>query len=90
MNGICNLLDLLADKTHLPLFGKRNLLKLAVTDDHGVITAKGNPATEFLPVSRLEIPLRCHQDVGSRVKLQKFCSPLLNQVVWHHKKTLLA
>lgn len=65
-------------------------LKLAVTDDDGIVVAGGNATTELFTVLWLEIFLGCGEDIGGGIQTQKFRGPLLGQVVWHYEKRLLA
>ena len=88
-NGILDFIDLFLNDAFLPLKGKRNTLKLTVTDDNGIVVACGDAGAEFLTVGRFKVLAPCNQKFCIRIEVQKFCRPLLRQVVGDNKKTFL-
>ena len=60
--------DEILDLRSLALQREGRLLKLAVSDDNGVIPACGNAGAKCLAVGRLEILLRGSQNVGSGIE----------------------
>lgn len=89
-NAVHDLVQLLLQKCLLPLDGNRNFLKLAVTDDDGIVIAGGNSGTEAFSILRLKILAGRHKNVGGGIELQEFACPLLCQMVRDNKQTLLA
>ena len=75
-NAHGDLRNLILQKPLLPLFADGNFLKLAVTDDNGVIIAGGDPGAELLPILGFKVPLFRHKDIGRGVQPQKFRGPL--------------
>ena len=88
-NAVQNFLLLLLQNELLPLLGHGDLFKLAVADDDGIVVAGGDPGAEPFSVFGFKILFRGNQNIGGGVQLQIFCGPLLGQVIWHHKQTLL-
>ena len=88
-NGILDFIDLFLNDAFLPLKGTRNALKLAVPDDDGIVVPGSDAGTEFFSVGSFKILAPCHQKFCIRIKVQKFCRPLLRQVVGDNKKTFL-
>ena len=86
-NGILDFIDLFLNDAFLPLKGKRNALKLTVTDDNRIIVTRSNPGAELLAVGRFKVLAPCNQKFCIRIEVQKFCRPLLRQVVGDNKKT---
>ena len=72
----------------LPLFRHGNLLKLAVTDDDGIVIAGGDAGTELLAVLGFKVLFGGNQNIGGGVKLEPLCRPLLCDVVGHHNQGL--
>ena len=62
-NAFQHLIELLLQNSPLSLNGHRDLLELAVPDNHRVIIAGCDSAAKLLPVLGLEVFLRCHEDV---------------------------
>ena len=60
-----------------------------MTDDNGVIVAGGDAGAKLLSVMGLKVLFGRDQDFGGGIEPQKLRSPLLRQVVWHHKEGLL-
>ena len=89
-DAVQDLTPLLFQKIPLALHTHRDFLKLAVSDDDGVIVAGGDPAAEPLAVLGFKVLSGGYQDVGGGVELQILRRPLLRQVVGHHKQALLA
>ena len=58
--------NLLPKEPLLPLCRDRNLLELAVADDHGIIIAGCDPGAELLAVCRLEILPAGYKELLSR------------------------
>ena len=75
-NAHGDLRNLILQKPLLPLFADGDFLELAVTDDHRVIVAGGNPGAELFPVFRFKVPLFRHKDIGGGVQPEKFRCPL--------------
>ena len=88
-NGILDFIDLFLNDAFLPRKGKRNALKLTVTDDNRIIVTRSNPGAELLAVGRFKVLAPCNQKFCIRIEVQKFCRPLLRQVVGDNKKTFL-
>ena len=59
-----NLINLLAQQVFLPFLRHRNTLKLAVTDDHGIIITGSDPCAELTPVRLFEILFRSYKDIS--------------------------
>ena len=89
-NAHHDFVDLLFQNGPLALYAHRDLLKLRMPDNNGVIVAGGDPTTEFLAVFGFKILTGSDKDVRCRIELQKLSGPLLCQVVGHHKERLLA
>ena len=89
-DAVQDLTPLLFQKIPLPLYAYRDLLKLAVADDDGVIVAGGDPAAEPLAVLGFKIFPGGYQDVGGGIELQILRRPLFCQVIGHHKQAFLA
>ena len=89
-DAVQDLTPLLFQKIPLPLYAYRDLLKLAVADDDGVIVAGGDPAAEPLAVLGFKVLAGGYQNVGGGVELQILGRPLLCQMVGHHEQALLA
>ena len=60
----------------LALHTHGDFLKLAVTDDDGVVVAGGDSPTEPLTVLSLEVLPCGHQDVGGGIELKELRGPL--------------
>ena len=88
-NAYHYLVDLLLQDRFLPFHGHRNLLKLAVTNDDGIIVTGSNSAAELLTVLRLKVLFCCHKDIGRGIKLQELGCPLLCQMVGNNEQGLL-
>ena len=84
-----NFVDLLFQNGPLALYAHRDLLELRMPDNNGVIVAGGDAPTEFLAVFGFKILAGGNEDICRRIELQKLSSPLLRQVVGHHKEGLL-
>ena len=89
-NAIGDLVNLILDEPLLTLLGDRDLLKLAVADDDGIIIACCDPGTEFLPMSLLKVLFRRNKDVCSRIQTQKLAGPLLCQMIRDNNHALSA
>ena len=89
-NSHHNFVDLLFQNGPLALYAHRDLLKLRMPDNNGIVVAGGDPSTEFLAVLGFKILAGRNKDVRCRIELQKLSGPLLCQVVGHHKEGLLA
>ena len=74
----------------LPFSGDRNALKLAVSDDDGIVVAGGDAGAELFAVSRLKVLFGNGEDIGRGVQTQELRRPLLDQVIGHHKHGLVA
>ena len=59
VDGSKRFINLFLNYTLLPLKGQRDALKLAVTDDNGVIVAGGNAGTEFCLLYTSPSPRDC-------------------------------
>ena len=59
--------NLFLQKSLLPFLRYRDTLKLAVSDDDGVVVAGGNSAAELLAVSRLKVLFGCGKNIGRGV-----------------------
>src|SRR5699024_9844413 len=81
--------DLFLQKPLLAFLADGDFLKLAVTHDDGIVVASGDSGTKFFAIVLLKIFSRCHQDVSGWVEPQELRSPLLGQVVRHHKERFL-
>ena len=68
---------------------ERYLLKLRVSDDDRIIIAGRNACAERLAVLLGEVCFGCNQNVGTGIKLLKFCTPLLGQRVRHDEHRLV-
>ena len=88
-NAYHNLVDLLLQDRFLPFHGHRDLLKLAVTNDDGIIVTGGNSAAELLTVLCFKVLFGCHKDVGRGIQLQKLGCPLFCQMVGNNEQGLL-
>ena len=88
-NAHHNLIDLLLQDGLLPFYRHGDLLKLAVTNDDGIIVAGSNSAAELLAVLRFKVLLGRHKDIGRGIKLQELGCPLLCQMVGDYKQGLL-
>ena len=62
-----NAVDLPPQDGFLPLLGHRDLLKLAVTNDNGIIITSGNSAAELLSVLGFKIFFGGNQNIGRGV-----------------------
>ena len=82
--------NLLLQKPFLSLLRYGDALKLAVSDDDGIVVACGNSAAELLTVSRFKVLFRCGENVGRRVQTEKLACPLFGQVIWNDKQWFLA
>ena len=85
-----HLIELLLQNSPLSLNGHRDLLELAVPDNHRVIVAGCDSAAELLSVFGLEVFLRCHEDVRRGIELEIFACPLFRQMIGNDKQALLA
>ena len=63
-NAVLDLPNLLLQEPLLPFSGNGDALKLAVTDDNGVIVAGGNAGAELLAVACLKVLFGSHKDIG--------------------------
>ena len=59
-------------------------------DDNGIVVTGSDSGTEPFPVLGFKVLFGGNQNVGGGVELQIFGSPLLGQMIRHHKQTLLA
>ena len=89
-NAVLDLPYLLLQEPFLPLSGHGDALKLAVTDDNGVIVAGGDAGAELLAVTGFKILFGGYKDIGGGVEPQELRGPLFRQVVWHRKEGFLA
>ena len=85
-----NLINLFLQLPFLSLGRQRNLLKLAVTDDNGIIVAGCNTSAELLSVCGFKIFLRGNKELGTRIEVEELICPLQGEVVRNHKHGLLA
>ena len=88
VDAVHDLVDLPLNDDLLSLGGHGNFLKLAVSDDNGVIVAGGDPCTEFLAVLRFKILFGRHKDIGRGIELEPFSRPLLGNVVGNDNQRL--
>ena len=89
-DAVQDLTPLLFQEIPLALHTHRDFLKLAVSDDDGIIVAGGDPAAEPLAVLGFKVLPGRHQNIGRGVELQILRRPLLRQVVGHHEQAFLA
>ena len=89
-DAVQDLTPLLFQEIPLALHTHRDFLKLAVSDNDGVIVAGGDPAAEPLAVLGFKVLPGRHQNIGRGVELQILRRPLLRQVVGHHEQAFLA
>ena len=90
VDGGKGLVDLLLNNALLPLKGQWNALKLTVPNDDSIIIAGGDAGAEFFAVGGFKVLAPCHQQFGVGVEVQELRSPLLCQMVGHHKEGFLA
>ena len=90
IDGGKRFINLLLNDTFLPLKGQRDALKLAMPDDDGIVVPGGDAGTEFFAVGSLKVLAPCYQKFCVRVEVQELRSPLLCQMVGHHKEGFLA
>ena len=90
IDGGKGLVDLLLNNALLPFKGQWDALKLRMADDDGIIIAGGDAGTEFFAVGSLKVLAPCHQKFCIGVEVQELRSPLLCQMVGHHKEGFLA
>ena len=88
-NAVQNLLFLLLQYELLPFLGHGDFLKLAVPDDDGIVVTGSDSGTEPFPVLGFKVLFGGNQNVGGGVELQIFGSPLLGQMIRHHKQAFL-
>ena len=89
-DSVLNLFNLLPQKAFLPFRRNRNLFKLAVADDHGIVIPGGDPGTELLPVLLFKVLSACHQNLGAGIEPQKLTGPLQRQVIRYYEQALMA
>ena len=73
----------------LPFNRHWDLLKLAVSDNDGIVIAGSNTTAELLSVLGLKVLFCSHQNVCRRIELKIFACPLLRQMIRNYKQTLL-
>ena len=61
-----------------------------MADDDRIIIASRNLRTELLPVLGFKVFFRRDQDIGPRIQMEVFGSPLFCKVVGDHDQALLA
>ena len=71
LDALHHLCDLLFQHGLLPLCGEGDFLKLAVAQDDPIVVSCGDAGAEFLPALLLKVLLSGHQDIGSRIQVQK-------------------
>ena len=89
INAVYDLVDLIFNDRPLPLRGERNLLKLTVTNDDGIIITGSNPAAKGLAVGRFKVPFGRHQNVRTGIQTQEVRAPLFGQVIRNHHQAFL-
>ena len=82
--------DLILNNALLPLEGKRDALKLTVTDDNSIVIAGSDAGAELFAVRRFKVFFPCHKQFCIGVQMQELRCPLLRQMVGHHKERFLA
>ena len=82
--------NLLMQQPLLAFLADGDFLELGVAHDDGIIVAGGDAGTKLLAVVLFKVLFGCDQDVRGRVQTQELRSPLLSQVVGHHKEGFLA
>ena len=85
-----NAVNLPLQNSLLPFPGHRNLFKLGMSNDDGIIIAGGNPGAELLPVFGFKVFLGCHQNIGRGIQLEPFRGPLLCDMIWYNNQRLCA
>ena len=75
-DSLRDFVNLFLQYCRLFLPAQRDFFKLRVTDDNGVIVARGDSGAEPLAIVRFKVPLCRNQDICCRIKLQKFACPL--------------
>ena len=83
-----DLINLFLQLPFLSLGRQRNLLKLAVTDDNGIIVAGCNTGAELLSVCGFKIFLRGNKELGTRIEVQELVCPhqLRGRAEYFHRK----
>ena len=90
IDGGKRFINLLLNDALLPLKGQRNTLKLAMTDNDGIVVAGGDAGAELFAIGSFKVLAPCYQKFCVRVEVQKLACPLLCQVIGHHEKAFLA
>ena len=90
VDGCKCFINLLLNDALLPLKGQRNALKLRMANDDGIVVPGGDAGAELFAIGGFKVLAPCHQQFGVGVEVQELRSPLLCQMVGHHKEGFLA
>ena len=88
-NAVRDIVDLILQKTFLPLLGYRDTFKLAVAKNDSIIITGSDPGTELLPVRFFEVFTGSYKDVCAGIEAKELGCPLLRQMIRHDKHGFL-
>jgi len=67
--SVFNFINLLTELSFLSFRGKRDFLKLTVTDDNGIIISCCDSCTEFFSIGSFKIFFCCYKKLGTWIKM---------------------